>query len=231
MKRLCTICVRGGSKGVPRKNAREIAGLPLVVHSIRQAQQTSLFDLISVSSDDEKILQMAKIEGVASILRPEELAMDTSPKLPAIVHAVLESEKIFGDSFETVVDLDATSPLRILSDINGAVNLLERGQLDSVFTASESKKSPFFNQVRINDHGLWSTVIEQKRQITRRQDSPKVYDMNASIYVWRRNKLIENPKVFYERTEMFEMPGERSLDIDSELDFWIVERIMEWRKA
>src|ERR1700704_6139778 len=114
MKRLCTICARGGSKGVKGKNLRPLLGRPLIAHSLEQARSCGLFELIAVSSDASEILEVARAFGADLLIqRPDELASDTAAKIPAIRHAVLEAESRSAQHFDTLVDLDATSPLRI----------------------------------------------------------------------------------------------------------------------
>jgi CMP-N-acetylneuraminic acid synthetase len=229
-KRLCTINARGGSKGVPGKNWALIAGTPLLSYTIRQAITSGCFDMIAVSSDSKRILEIAALEGAETIQRPTELAMDSSPKVPAIIHCVEKSEERAGHNFETVVDLDVTSPLRNESDIISAVELLESNDLQSVFSACNSRRSPYFNLVATNDKGSWGPVVSTSPKPMRRQDAPSTFDMNASIYVWNREDLFRHRAVFLERTGMYLMPEERSLDIDSALDFKIVEFLIEERK-
>lgn len=231
MMRLCTIAVRGGSKGVPGKNWREINGLPLFAYSLLQAVESELFDRIVVTSDANEVLATAKAFGATDIVvRPSTLATDTSGKVPAIVHALQETERANNMTFDTIVDLDATSPLREISDIHGAVSLLERLKIDSVITASEAHRSPYFNLVEVNsDTGKVEVSKKLPNSILRRQDAPRSFDMNASIYVWNRNSLVENPQVFFDNTKIFEMPQERSMDIDSEFDFKIVSWLLEQR--
>src|SRR5579872_5457966 len=119
--RLCTICARGGSKGVPGKNIRELLGKPLIAHSLDQARACGLFYAIAVSSDSDEILDVAKRFGADVLVRrPEEMASDTAAKLPAIRHCVEGAEKALGRTFPVFVDLDATSPLRLPADISGA---------------------------------------------------------------------------------------------------------------
>ena len=230
--KLCTICARGGSKGVPRKNIRRLDGLPLIAHSIQQAQDSKLFDVIAVSSDDYEILVMAKTYGAdITIKRPPEMATDTAGKMPAIAHAVKEAEAESGKRFDITVDLDATSPLRLPEDIIGAVGLLQKTGCKSVITGAAAHRSPYFNLVECDNGGIARLSKPLPDSIVRRQDSPPCFDMNASIYVWRRDVLLAEPRVFYDDTRLYEMPRERSLDIDDELDFAIVEMILARRKA
>ena len=122
-KILCTICMRGGSKGVPGKNLRSLYGKPLMAYTIDQAKQSVLFDHVMVSTDSVEIAETAKRYGAeAWFLRPAELATDTASKLPVVRHALLESEKHYGHEFDILVDLDATSPLRSVQDIKKFIN-------------------------------------------------------------------------------------------------------------
>jgi len=228
MKRLCTICVRAGSKGVPNKNIRFLAGRPLLVYTLEQAKETQLFDAVAVSSDGSNILNVATQFGADfAIGRPPSLASDDAPKLPAIRHCVEMVESEVGTEFDIIVDLDATSPLRSKQDIVGAVRLLENEGVDNVITGSTARRSPYFNMVELDpDDGSVQLVKTPGHTISRRQDAPKCFDMNASIYVWKRSALFSNKSLFGESTRLFEMPEERSLDIDSQLDFEIVEFLM-----
>jgi len=227
MKRLCTICARGGSKGVKGKNTRTLLGKPLIAHSIEQAKASGLFEAIAVSSDSDFILEIAKKWGVDYLIkRPDELATDQAAKLPVIRHCVAEVERQRGCSFDVIVDLDATSPLRSVNDIHRAVALLEESSAGNVITAMPSRRSPYFNLVELNTNGAVELSKPQKTAIVRRQDAPKCYDMNASIYVWKRPVLFASDTIFNEDTRLYVMPEERSIDIDSELDFKFVEFVM-----
>src|SRR4030042_5882982 len=124
MKKICTICARGGSKGISGKNIREIAGKPLIAHTILQAKSCGIFDAIAVSSDSARILDISKKYGVSYLIkRPDELSDDKAPKLPAIRHCVEEAEKLAKSAYDIIVDLDATSPLRRIGDIKAVVDL------------------------------------------------------------------------------------------------------------
>ena len=226
MKILCTICARAGSKGVANKNLRLINNKPLIVYSIEQAIATKLFDQIVVSSDSKEIREVALANGATFCVdRPAELATDTAPKLPAIKHCVENAEKKFGQ-FEVIIDLDATAPLRESSDIIGALELLQSAQADNVITGTPAHRSPYFNLVETDANGVVSLSKPPANVVARRQDSPQCFDMNASIYVWRRQALFANENLFTSNTRLFVMPRERSLDIDSQADFEMVEWMM-----
>lgn len=227
LTRLCTICVRGGSKGVEGKNIRMLLGKPLIAHSIQQAKDSSLFQAVAVDSDSEQILDIARKWGADYLIkRPDELATDHAAKLPAIRHCVTETERFIGKSFDVIVDLDATSPLRIPDDIVQCVRLLEERGVSNVITGAPARRSPYFNLVEVDELGVAHLSKKLEIPVVRRQDAPKCYDMNASIYVWRREVLFNNPTIFNADTLLYVMPEERSIDIDSELDFRFVEFIM-----
>ncbi len=222
--RLCTLCARGGSKGVKNKNLRPLLGKPLLVHSLEQARASGLFEALAVSSDSEAILEVAREWGVDYLIRrPAELATDTAPKIPVIRHCLQEVERLANQHFEVVVDLDATSPLRTPRDIHAAVAMLEETDAANVITGMPSRRSPYFNMVEVDAGGAPRLSKPLPNRIVRRQDAPKCYDMNASIYVWRRATLMESDTLFHDSTRLYVMPEERSWDIDSELDFRIVE--------
>lgn len=224
MSRICTICARGGSKGVENKNTKLLLGIPLISHTILQAKKSELFDVIAVSSDSDDILAIAKEFGADILVkRPDELATDQAAKLPVIQHCLTSAEKQLGKQFDIVVDMDATSPLRLVEDIVKSVQLFECSQdADNLITGAPSRKSPYFNLVEVNYGGKASLSKQLEKAIVRRQDAPKCYDMNASIYIWRRETLIGSESIFLPKTILYEMPEERSVDIDSELDFEFV---------
>lgn len=230
MSLLCTICARGGSKGVVGKNARELVGKPVLAWSIAQARETGLFDAIAFSSDSDALLDAALKAGAdIAVKRPDEMATDTAPKLPAIRHCLEQAIAQTGKTPEIFVDLDVTSPLRLASDITGAVALLRESGARNVITGAPARRSPYFNLVEQRTDGSVGLSKSTDPPITRRQDAPRCFDMNASIYVWRVAAFLEQPAVFYPDTRLFEMPEERSIDIDSDLDFTLVELLLRQR--
>jgi CMP-N,N'-diacetyllegionaminic acid synthase len=230
MKRLCTICARGGSKGLPGKNIRPIGGKPLIAHTLLQAQSSGLFEAVAVSSDSKEILSISEEFGADyCIFRPQELASDQAPKLPAIQHCVNEVETMSGNNFDVIVDLDVTSPLRLTKDIEGAVRLLEDENVSNVITGCPARRSPYFNLVERNVKGYVHLSKTPEQNIVRRQDSPECFDMNASVYVWKREVLIDSESIFNADTLIFVMPEERSIDIDHEWEFEYVEFLFNKR--
>lgn len=227
MTRICTICARGGSKGVPGKNIRPIAGKPLIAWTVQQARDSHLFDLIAVSSDSAEILAAGMAAGAdLAVQRPPEMATDTVGKVTSIRHALLTAEAHLGRQADVSVDLDATSPLRDVGDIVGAIDLLTETMATNVITGAPARRSPYFNLVERQADGSVALSKPLPHVVLRRQDSPACFDMNGSIYVWQRNAFVADPRVFYQDTQLFEMPEERSVDIDSHVDFALVELLL-----
>jgi len=223
MKTIATICARGGSVGVPRKNVRPLMGLPLIAHTIAQARQVPGIDAVYVSTDDEEIAAVAREHGaLVPFMRPAELATSSAAKIPVIQHLCDWVEANVGP-FDRIVDLDPTSPLRLVQDIVDCLALLD-ADTDAVITAFESDKNPYFNMVEYKPDGNVSLVCPPKGTVVARQQAPKVYSMNASIYVWHRHTLTKG--LWNGRTRLHVMPRERSIDIDHPLDFKIVEMLM-----
>lgn len=226
-KIICTICARGGSKGVKNKNFRDLHGKPLIAHSIEQARAAGFSDSLTVSSDSPQILEVARQYGVPYIVRrPDELASDTADKLDAIRHAVSSIEEETRSKFDVILDLDPTSPLRVPADITAALRLFYEKNAENLITAAPSRRSPYFNMVEQNEQGFAHLSKAPPARVLRRQDSPRCYDMNASIYIWARDFLFEEKRVFGEKTALYVMPEERSIDIDSEMDFEFVSFLM-----
>ena len=227
MRVLCTICMRGGSKGVPSKNLKILNGKPLMAYTIEQALESNLFDHVVVSSDSNSIIDISKTYGAKSwFKRPASLSSDNAPKLPVIQHALKEAEREYGYKFDVLVDLDATSPLRNVSDIIDAYDKFINEKANILISASPARKNPYFNMVELNN-GKVDLVKKVNVQPTRRQDAPKVYDMNASIYIWRRNTLLNGNSLFSEKTCLYVMPEDRSVDIDTEFDWQFVEYLIQ----
>ena len=226
MKKLCTICVRSGSKGVPGKNVKLMNSKPLLQYTVEQAIGSGIFDEIVVSTDSQKIIKLVKSLGLNPwFIRPNNLSKDTTPKIPVIRHALVEAEKYFNCNFDIIFDLDVTSPLRKISDIHNAFSKFNNDNSDILITASHARKNPYFNMVELRDNKV-RLVKDRSKLIGSRQEAPIVFDMNASIYIWKRNILMSSNNLFRDNTSLYVMPEERSFDIDSKMDWNIVEAIM-----
>ena len=228
---LCTLCMRGGSQETKNKHTRLINGKPLMYFTIKQAIRSKIFDHVMVSTDSKKILKIAKSYGADGwFLRPKKLALMTSPKVPVIKHALLQAEKFYNKKFETIVELDATSPLRKIEDILDAYKFFVKKKANMLITGCKSRKNPYYNMIEIVNNKL-KKVKKLKKDIYRRQDAPKTYDWNASIYIWNRKSIINFKSFFTKKTVFYEMPENRSIDIDSKLDFQLVEFLLKKNNA
>lgn len=226
---LCTICARGGSKGVEDKNIREIAGKPMIAHTIDDAKQWKRDVDLVVSTDSEKIASAAREHGGhVPFMRPKELASDESPKLPAIKHAVREMEKEMSEEYDYVVDLGVTTPLRVPQDIEQCFQTVASNEETSnAYTVCKAERNPYFNMVELSNEQYAELCKTPDSDIERRQDTPEVYEMNASVYVYRRDFLMETESVHGDKTRISEMPRRRSVDIDSKLDLEIARCLAE----
>jgi CMP-N,N'-diacetyllegionaminic acid synthase len=226
-KVLCTICARGGSKGVKNKNIKLLDGKPLIAYTIEQAAQSGLFEHIVISTDSDAIAQSAQEYGAEVFFkRSAEMASDTAGKLDVIRDAFKRSEEYYGCTFDTLIDLDATAPLRSVQDIVDSYGQFLRDDNDNLITAMPSRRSPYFNLVEVDASGKVTLSKKLSEGVVRRQDAPKSYDMNASIYIWKRDIILNENTLFLEKTGLYVMPEDRSIDIDTELDFEFVEFLM-----
>lgn len=228
-KILLIIAARGGSKGVPDKNIRVVGGLPLLVHSILQAKKWGKASHIICSTDSEKIAKVALQHGAeVPFMRPAELSGDKVGKLDVIRHALIKMEEKTGDKYPIIIDLDATAPIRKVTDIDGALSLFIEKKPKTVFSVVVARKSPYFNMVETNAKGYVELVKKPSASVLRRQDAANVFDMNASIYVYDRNYLIDenNMSAISDRSLAWVMEDSSSIDIDSELDFQFIEYLM-----
>lgn len=226
MNNLCTICARSGSKGVPNKNIKKIAGKPLIQHTIEQAKKSKIFSDIIVSSDCKKILKIAEKLGVHTLKRTNQLSKDFVGKVDVIRDAAIKAQKMLDKKFDNVIDLDVTSPLRQVSDIHNSFKKFQNGNYQNLITGCVARKNPYFNMIEIKKNVL-SISKRTDKKIYSRQKSPQVFEMNASIYIWKNKALMNKSNLVTSNTAFYEMPEERSIDIDTMLDWKIVSFLME----
>lgn len=228
-KILCTICARGGSKGIPGKNKKIILGEPLIAYTIKVAKECNYIDDYVISTDDEDIIKIANTYNIpAPFKRPNYLCKSNVSRIDAIIHAVKWVEKNWEKNYDIVVDLSVTSPLRIVKDIKGAIELLINKKADNVFSVSPANRSPYYNMIE-DINGKIRKVKELNEKITKRQDAPIVYDMNDSINVWWKDILFENRSNFNNNTKIYVMPRDRGIDIDDYFDLEIASLILKFR--
>ena len=227
MSILCTICARGGSKGIKNKALKKILGKPLIYYTIKQALNAKVFDKILLSTDSKKIQKIGKQYGIESwLLRPTNLSTDNVSKLKVIRHAFLSAEKYYKKKFDTCVDLDLTSPLRSLSDIKKAIKKFKKTNSSNLFSVTKANKNPYFNMVE-NKKNKVQLLKNEKKKIYSRQKAPKVYEMNASIYIFKRNFILNNKNIINKSSSLFYMPRERSIDIDDVFDLYLVKQLFK----
>jgi N-acylneuraminate cytidylyltransferase/CMP-N,N'-diacetyllegionaminic acid synthase len=225
---LVTVCARGGSKGVPNKNIRLVAGEPLIAHTLRQAKSWDRMTDLIVSTDDDEIASVAREWGAAvPFRRPDNLASDEAAKLPVIQHATRQMEDETGQEYDYVVDLDATAPIRLVEDIENCFKIVVETEANNAYTVTEADKNPYFNMVELDDRGYAHLSKELPDEVVRRQDAPSVYEMNASVYTYERDYLSGATSHHSEKTAISTMPPERSIDIDRGIDLAFVSFLME----
>lgn len=226
---LAVIPARGGSKGLPGKNIRSLAGLPLVAHSIRLAGLCPEIDHCIVSTDNEEIAAVARAHGAqVPFLRPAELAQDDTPMWPVLQHALRQMERQLDLAFGSLLLLDPTSPARIPEDIVQGIDIL---QADPAAAGVLSVSEPHFNPrwVCVEDAGGYmKQLFPTSQAYVRRQDVPPVYRINALIYLWRRDHVANEsaPRLYDVPHRMLVVPEERAIHIDDPHDFALTELLV-----
>lgn len=230
IKILAVVAARSGSKGVKHKNIRDLLGKPLIVYTIEQVIRWGKFEKFIVSTDSEKIAEIARICGAqVPFLRPAELASDTANKIDALRQAFIETQRHYNVRFDALLDLDVTAPIRTVNDIDNIVRIFIEKKPDCIFSVVKARRNPYFNMVEKQRDGTVKISKELPFKIIRRQDAPLVYDMNASIYVYDKDFLLntDNKIPYAKRTLVYEMPQISAFDIDTELDFKFIEFLVK----
>ena len=218
------IFARGGSKGLPRKNIRPLAGKPLIAHAIETARASRHIQRVIVSTDDEEIAATARAHGAeVPALRPAELASDTASEWLAWRHAITA---LAGAPFDVFVSIPPTAPLRSVADVDACIETLLGGDCDIVITASEAHRNPYFNMITRDADGTARIVIAPEGKVTRRQDAPAVYDVTTVAYAARPDFILRESGIFAGRVKAVLIPAERALDIDTQLDFDFAEFLL-----
>lgn len=218
------IPARGGSKGLPGKNIRPIAGKPLIAWSIQQALDASCVDEVYVSTDDPDIANVSEQAGAQVIRRPSELAGDTATSETAIAHAISTLEKE-GQPVDQIIFLQCTSPIRRPNDIDDAFDHYSEQAADSLLSVSKSHR--FF--WRKNREGWGESINYDYRHRPRRQDMEQSYVENGSIYIFSRQHFKRCQNRLGGHVVFHIMPEDSAYEIDSETDFQIVELLMQNR--
>jgi len=214
---------RGGSKGVPRKNIRPINGKPLLAYTIEEALKSKFINKYVVSTEDKEIAAVAREYGADVINRPEELADDDTPSIDAIKHALIVSEDMWG-SFDVVADLRCTNPLKTVEDIDGAIGKLINTGADVVVGVSKLEDHHPSRIKRIFQDRLIDFAWPEDPRGQRQDLKPDAYIRNGSIYIVRASAIMEG--IHFLGTDEIRpwiMPLERSVNVDTELDFKLIE--------
>lgn len=221
---LAIIPARGDSKGIPQKNVRLLCGKPLIAYTLEAALSSKLIDRVVVSTEDEEIAEVSKRYGAEVISRPSELAQDDTPSLPVYQHAIRHLEKMEDYCPEIIVILQPTSPLRIVEDIDRAIEGFMKAKYDSIVSVCEVEHPPQWMYTLAGNR--LKPVIKDGGNVTRRQDAPKVYRLNGAVYVTSRDIIMKENRVLGRDTRAHIMPLERSIDIDTALDLKLAELLI-----
>lgn len=226
MNIVCVISARGGSKGCRGKNLRPLLGEPLIAWSIKQALACPEIDRVVVSTESDEIADTAIRYGAdVPFIRPAGLASDTAGKWEVWQHALHACEEYYREPVDIYVDLDCTSPLRDIDDISRAIRQFIQSGADAVFSVCQARKNPYFNMIELVD-GCQKLSKELRIPVVRRQDAPLVYEHVASIYVLSPDYLRKGNALLSGCTQGYDIGVDKSLDIDSEFDFRIMEYLM-----
>ena len=219
---LALIPARGGSKGIPRKNVKPLGGVPLIEWTIRAAQDSRYIDSVVVSTDDAEIKSVSKNAGAeVPFTRPAELSTDSATGLSDVRHAL---DQLPG--YDLVVLLQPTSPLRSVDDVDAAIEMVHSSKC-MVVSVVEAAKSPFW-MFGLSSDGLLQPLMNEGLSRTNRQELPRAYVLNGAVYAANVNDFVNHESFLSPSTRALIMPAERSIDIDTELD-WSLAELMAQR--
>jgi len=223
------IPARGGSKSLPRKNIRPLLGKPLIAWTIEQALVSKYLDRVVVSTDDEKVANISKKYGAEGpFMRPKELATDEAKGIDVVLHAIDWIEKS-GNSYDLIMLLQPTSPLRTSEDIDKAIKLLFSKKAQAVVSVCEAEHHPYWSNI-LPENGCMRDFIKTENMNKNRQELPVFYRLNGAIYLACWDYLKNERSFFGKNTFAYIMPKERSIDIDNEVDFELARILMNYSK-
>lgn len=224
------IFARGGSKGLPGKNVRLLAGKPLIGWAIDAALGVPEIGRVIVSTDDAEIARVAEACGAqVPFERPEHLASDTASEWDAWRHALEWLRDAEGAMPDPFVSVPATAPMRLPQDIAATIARYRDGGMDLVLTVSEAHRNPWFNMVKHVGDGTVALVNAPRGAVSRRQDAPEVFDVTTVAYVADPSFVLTHRGIFSGRVGAVTVPVDRALDIDTPHDFAIAEALMARR--
>ena len=226
MKSVCFIAARGGSKGVPRKNIRMLVNKPLIAHTIEKSIDSGSFSNVIVSTEDKEIAKIAKQYGAeVPFMRPKKLASDTTGMAEVMIHGINKLHSL-GYNFEIIVNRDCTVPFIRNSDIESSIKLLKKKKCDAVYGVYVQHFNPYFNMMEMDSNAFLKFSKKMKNRPHRRQDAPKVYQLNG-YFVYNVNRFLKFKNQYPPKGLPWEIPPETGLMIDTELEFKTVEMMIE----
>ncbi len=226
--KLGLIPARGGSKGINKKNIKNLLGRPLISYTIECARACSFLDKVIVSTDDPEIAEISKEWGAeVPFERPPELAQDNTPMLPVMQHSIETAEAVYKKKVNILILLDPTSPLRKVEDIEQALSIFNKDKTcQAVVSGKEAHHSPYFNMVSLEENFV-KILIGSDQDIGCRQDCPPVFDLDTTVWIYSREAIMDLGQRIPPRTRLLVVPEERSIHIDTELDFKFVEFLLK----
>jgi len=218
---LAIIPARGGSKGIPRKNIRPLAGKPLIAWTIEEAKKSKYIDRSILSSEDEEIIQVAKEYGCeVPFIRPRELALDNTPSIDTVIHAI----NTLPERYDYLCLLQPTSPLRKVQDIDACIKKCIDNNAESCVSVMKVDKHPYW-MFQIDENGMLKSLYPDQSAV-RRQDLPEIYVLNGAIYMATINQILQQRVFINKDTVAYEMDKKSSIDIDDEVDFKFAETMI-----
>lgn len=223
---LAVIPARGGSKGIPRKNIKELCGKPLIAWTIEEGLKSKYIDRLIVSTENEEIAEISKKYGAeVPFLRPEELSRDDTPGIEPIIHSIKWLKEHSQIEYDYICVLQCTSPFRRSRHIDEALEILINKNGDCIVSVCESEISPYW--MKKIENGIMKDFIENVQFYVRRQDLPKIYRLNGAIYIGKTSFVLKNKNWYGDNTLPYIMQKSDSIDIDDMLDFKIAQILME----
>lgn len=220
---VAVVFARGGSKGLPGKNLRPLGGVPLVARSVAVGMASPSVDRVVISTDDPEIARIAVEAGATQpFVRPSALATDEAPEWLAWQHAVTELRS--AGRLDLLVSLPPTAPLRSVADVEACVAACT-DDVDAVITVTPAIRNPYFNMVTLTGDGI-ATLAATSDVVHRRQDAPPMFDITTVAYVARPDYVLSASSLLEGRVRAVEVPRDRALDIDDELDFLVAETVL-----
>jgi len=225
---LAIIPARAGSKGLKNKNIKSFLGKPLIIWTIKTALKSKMISDIIISTNDPEVISISKKNKIKYIRRPKQIATDKAPIIETIKHVLVQIRY----KPDIIILLQPTSPLRNKDDIDKSLLLLTDNKYDSIISVSEQSHSPYWCFTIKNK--IFKPLFKKRVYFRmRRQDLPRIYSPNGAIFCMYTDSLLKNNSFYTLKTGPYIMPVERSIDIDTEIDFFIAEKIFEaklWRK-